>query len=283
MPSVYRPRLKAATWACLILPALVAEAAADEWASEHGKVNTADATPVGARVLELELSYAPSWAWRRGWGSFEDSPAAYEHMLGLSATWGPTDDLDLSLKSGYGFVHEASEGDHPGIEDGHGHGDAAISARYRFYSTKELDLAAITGFVLPTGADASPGEQLGISQAHFSWDGAVVASSDAGAATANLELGLEVPMGSGRKDLRGVGLANLAGGYHIATWLQPEVELNYQHIFADGPDADLLAATLGVVVPWGAGHRLTAGLQQAVWGHGIPAFTAASMAYKAAF
>ncbi|MFC1641823.1 hypothetical protein ACFL5O_03915 [Myxococcota bacterium] len=66
-------------------------------------------------------------------------------------------------------------------------------------------------------------------------------------------------------------------------WLQPEVELNDQRTCANGPDADLPAVTVGGLVPWGPDRRLTAGLQQAVWGRGTPAFTAASLTYKAAF
>jgi len=265
--------------AALLLPAFVGHASAAEITPEHGKVNTGDATPVGAGVLEVEFGYAPSWARRRGWGSFDESAPAYEHGFGLSLTWGPIEALDLGIETGYALIHDESD---PEATDGHGHGDGAVGARWRFLSAPSIDLAVTTGATLPTGADGSP-RRLAVSQGYFSWDSALVASWDAGRATGNVEVGFSLPLGSDREGARGVMVGNLAFGYHVLEWLQPEVELNYEHELAVGAEADLLASTLGVVVPWGAGNRVTAGVQQALWGQNTAAFTAASLAYKAAF
>jgi hypothetical protein len=72
----------------------------------------------------------------------------------------------------------------------------------------------------------------------------------------------------------------LAVGYHVRHWLQPELELNYQASF--GADAHAVAVTVGVVVPWGGGHRIVAAVQQGVFGWNTPPTTGGVLAYKRA-
>jgi hypothetical protein len=266
-----------------LLSTPVGQAVAEELRPEHGKINTGDATPVAAGVVEIEVGYAPSWTVRRGWGSFDDSATAYDHAFGLQVTWGPIDALDFSLATGYAFVYDAGNDDaRPGPTKGHGHLDDSITGRYRFLSTGPLDLAITTGVTLPTGAESSP-RLLGTCQGYVSWDSALVTSADAGRATGNLELGVSLPLGPGREEVRAVALANLAGGYHVLAWLQPELELNYERDVSVGSDPEILAVTAGAVAPWGKGNRVSAGVQQAIWGRHTSAFTSASIAYKAAF
>ncbi|MCU0691742.1 MAG: hypothetical protein MUF54_10105, partial [Polyangiaceae bacterium] len=189
------------------------------------------------------------------------------------------DDLDVSVETGYARVYDAT--DHE-CTDGHGHADDAFGIRYRFLGTGAIDVAVATGWTLPTGDRGAP-DRLGMSQGYFSWDGTLVASWDAGRATGGFELGGAVPLGADREDADGVVLGNVAAGYHVLDWLQPEVELNYERHVSVGPDPEVLAVTMGVVAPWGEGNRVTAGVQQAIWGRHASAFTGVSIAYKAAF
>ncbi len=271
--------LLASSGAFLLAAAAGAPAWAEGFMPEHGKVNTGDATPVGENQVEVEMSYSPSRAVQNGWGSFEDSALAREHLFALAVTWGPSDNLDFRAETGYGYAHEGGDQS----RHGHGHTDGSLGARCRFLALGQLDLAVTTSLTLPTGEHGAS-NRLPMSQLYYSWGATLVASADAGRATGNLELGHTLPMGEERGRERGTSLANLAVGYHFLDWLQPEAELNFEHGFAKGgPDANQLAVTLGLVVPWGDGHRITAGVQQAVWGQHCSAFTAGSIAYKAAF
>lgn len=274
-----RPRPLPVSLAALLLPAFAGQARAAEIAPEHGKVNTGDATPVGAGVLEVELGYALSWALRHGWGGFYDSAPAHEHGFGLSLTWGAAEALDLGFATEYALVHDECELE---ATDGHGYGDSAVAARWRFLSAPSIELTVTSGATLPTGADGAP-RRLAVSQGYYAWDSTLVASWDAGRATGNLEVGYSLALGSERANAQGVMVGNVALGYHLLEWLQPELEFNHAHELAVGADASRLAVTGGVVIPWGDGHRVTAGLQQAIWGEGTAAFTGASLAYKAAF
>lgn len=268
----------------ILLGFIPVAAAEPSLAPEHGKLNTGDATPVGAAVVELEVRMGASRAVRNGWGTLEDSPSARAFGLDVSATWGMLEDLDFSVASGYGWARE-------GGVNGHGHTDMSLSGRYRFLSVKSLDIAATTGLTLPTGADESVevvGEnerisRLSMSQVYYSWDGAVVASADAGRGTANLQLGFSAPLGPERGDERGLGIGNFAVGYHVTDEIQPELELNYEHSFTSAASANLLSVTAGMVVVWGDGNRITAGVQQAVLGNHTTASTAGSIACKVAF
>ena len=62
--------------------------------------------------------------------------------------------------------------------------------------------------------------------------------------------------------LSSVFQANAAFGVHVLPWLQPELELNFESSF--GVRSQVLAATAGVVAPFGAGHRVVAAGEQCV-------------------
>ena len=262
---------------------------AEEAGPEHGKINTSDASPVGAHVFEVEASYGPSWSLRGG-GDFDRSARGAVYPLGLSVTYGIVDDVDVNVSLGYATVYDSAySGDdsHPvGPAHGHGFTDTTAGLRWRFLSRPDwgLDLAVISDFVLPTGADAAP-DRVGLSQVYWSFENALVVSKDFGPLTANAELGYSLPFGSERGDERGTLFANLAGGWQVLPWLQPEVELNYEHSYeaSSTPDADLLYLTGGVVAPFGKGYRVAAGAQYAVWGRHTGQSVTGTVAFKWAF
>jgi hypothetical protein len=140
----------------------------------------------------------------------------------------------------------------------------------------------VTGdLVIPVGAPHTP-TQVGLTQEFWSARGALVATKDFGPLTANGELALTAPVSGGAGDLRSAAQANVGVGYQVTSWLQPEIELNYSRAAMTGPDSQVLAVTAGVVAPFGAGHRVIAAVQHAVWGGNATQTTAAIVAFKTA-
>jgi hypothetical protein len=261
---------------------------AEQPGPEHGKLNTSDASPVGARVTEVELSYGPSWNLRGG-GDFDRSARGGVYPFGVSVTYGIIDDIDVSVAFGYATIYDSAHDNGDGTSGpAHGHGftDTTAGVRWRLLSSPGygLDLAVKSDLVLPTGADAAP-HRIGLSQVYWSFENALVLSKDFGSFTANAEAGYSLPFGSERGDERGTFFANLAGGWQVLPWLQPELELNYEHAYEVGPDPDAncLYVTGGVVAPFGKGYRITGGVQYAVWGRHTGQSVAGTVAFKAAF
>jgi hypothetical protein len=270
--------LAAALAAALAAPA--ARGHGEPPAPDHGKVATEDATPVGAGVVEVEAAYSPNVT-NRGWGSFERSAHAHAHGFSLSAAYGVSEDLDLKVGLGAGYVVDLS--DPAGATRGSGLTDVVLGARWRFLAdaARALDLAVTTAVVAPTGEDASD-DSIGMSQGHWSVRNALVASKDWGRATANAAVALTLPVGGGAGELEAAGSASLAFGYALAPWLQPMLEVGYDAV-RDGGTQERVAVTAGLSVSAASGHRLLLGVQQAVWGRGVAQTTTALVAVKTAF
>jgi hypothetical protein len=257
---------------------------------EHGKLATSDASPVGAHVFEVEASYNPTWN-LPGKGSFDHSARGAIYPLGLAVTYGVVDDVDVTVGLGYATTFDSaydydSRDAVSGPAHGHGFTDTTVSARWRFLSLEDaaLDVAIVSALVMPTGADGSI-DRVGLSQVYWSFENALVVSKDWGPLTADAEVGYSLPFGSERGDERGALVVNLAGGWQVLRWLQPELELNFQRSYEASPEADgdLLCVTGGVVAPFGEGYRITAGVQYAAWGRHTGQFVDASLAFKWAF
>lgn len=252
-------------------------------APEHGKAATADASPVDPGVLEAEIGYAPAWNDRGGMGGFDRADDGHVHGFGGTLTYGVAPNVDVKLSGGFATVHDLTprRGDPSAPVDGSGATDLCLGTRWRFLQLTEqaLELAVTADAVLPTGARAGPG-RLGLSQEFWSARGALVATKDVGAFTANAEIAWATPVSGDAGGLRSVAQVNAAVGWQLAPWLQPELELNYQT--AIGPGAQVLAVTAGVVAPFGAGNRVVAAIQQGVWGRSTTQTTAAVLSFKTA-
>jgi hypothetical protein len=118
---------------------------------------------------------------------------------------------------------------------------------------------------MPTGVQATP-DRLGTSRGTWSAGGALLASADWGRFTAGAELGFSTPLGAPDGNDVGLLVCNAALGYQALPWLQPEVELNYQHEVETGPERDerVLWATAALVVPVDA-VRLMVGARLPIW------------------
>jgi hypothetical protein len=252
-------------------------------APEHAKAATADPSPVEPGVIEVDLGYEPTWNDRGGTAGFDRSEPGDAHRFAATLTYGVVAGVDLSVSGGFGAVHDAGHLHDDGSAPKHGGGlsDVAFGARWRFLhlAATALELAATADVVAPSGSRCSA-TRIGLSQEYWSARGALVASKDVGAATSNLEVGLEAPLSGDAGGLRSVLQANGAVGYQVTGWLQPEVELNYET--AIGPAARALAVTAGVVAPLGR-HRLVAAVQRAVWGRNAVQTTSGIFAVASAF
>lgn len=74
------------------------------FAPEHGKMATADATPVPPGAAELEVAYAPTWS-GGAWGAF-DRGSSRTHSLSATVVTGVRDGIDASMSGGFGAALE---------------------------------------------------------------------------------------------------------------------------------------------------------------------------------
>lgn len=273
------------TWIAILVLAIgsLPGAAAEEMAVEHGKLNTGDASPVDPGAFELELGYGFDRAgrtWDNGRQNL-DRGRAEGHTTDLSFTAGLFDNFDAGVSLGYQWLRD----DDNDPSRGDALSDLSLGGRYRFLNLPELalEMAYSAGFTLPTGTD-SDADRLGTSQEFWSFDQAIAATKDWGSWTGNLELTWSLPGGNKRGDSRSSYGANLAVGYQARPWFQPEAELNYAcDCVKNGADAESLAVTLGALFPLADAWRLSAGVQQGLWGRNTDKTTSLVLGAKYAF
>jgi hypothetical protein len=145
------------------------------------------------------------------------------------------------------------------------------------------EAAYIVGLNIPTGSSTDSGS-LGTSQEFWSWGNTLVMTKDWGSWTANADVGYSLPFGGKRGTAQGTFSANLALGYQVLPWLQPEMELNYARDFVDeGDPGENLAFTAGLVMPISDLLRVNLGVQQSIWGRNSDQTTGFILAVKLAF
>lgn len=255
-----------------------------ECSPERGKIGTADASPVDPGHVELEFGYSWSQA-RRAWDSDRNSEGrdlAREQAAGLAVTAGIVRDIDVSVCMDYLWVRDDGN-DSPTTGDDLG--DLSIGGRWRFLSVEDhaFEVAWISGFTMPTGREEDEHE-LGTSQGFWTWDNALAVSKDWGRWTANGDVGYALAFGKDRDDARGTFTADVAAGYHVLDWLQPEVELNYgRDLVRNEADCESLAVTAGLVMPLNETVRVNTGIQQGVWGRNCDKVTSYVLCIKLAF
>jgi len=255
--------------------------ARDETPVEHGKAFTGDATPVEPGHVEIELAYAPAWWATAG---AVDRQAGEQHPVVAALGIGLLRDLDLRLAVAWAMVHAT-----PGLPGAPVHGaglaDAALAVRWRFLSLADpaIDLAVAAAVTVPTGTSTTP-ERLGTSRESWSLGGALLASADWGRFTLGAELGFSAPLAPRESNDVGLLVCNVAVGYQLLPWLQPEIELNYQHEVELGEERDerVLWATAALLVPLD-GVRLLVGGRLPVWSRDAAAGPMATASVKVAF
>ena len=276
--------LTLSTWSAMADEASLPGATESRLAIEHAKLNTADASPVEPGHFELETGYA--WTRdRHAWdgdGDVHRRGLARDQAAGLALTVGLLTNVDVNIGLDYLWLRDD---DNVAPTTGEGIGDLSFGGRYRFFTSEQygIEAAWISGFTAPTGKKGND-DELGTSQEFWSWDNSLVLTKDWERWTINAEVGWSQPFGVKRGDDRGTLIANLAAGYQLLRWLQPEAELNYSRAFDHGEaDESALDVTAGLVMPLNDCLRVNLGLQQAVWGENTEKITTALLAVKAGF
>jgi len=269
-----------------------APATAVEIGIEHGKINTADASPVDPGHYEIEASFSFTGA-KQFWdasGHTHDRGLFQEQNIGLSFRAGLVDNFDIAVSGAYSWLKDEDnnfdeDAGMVGPSTGDGVTDIEVSGRYRFYNNAErhLEIAYIAGVSIPTGNN-SDRDGIGTSQGFWSFNQTLVASKDWERWTLNGDIGFSLPIGNKRENARGLFSIDLALGYQILPWLQPELELNYSHDYlADTDHAQMLAMTAGLVMPINETLRMNIGVQQGVWGENADKATSLCATVKFAF
>jgi hypothetical protein len=269
-----------------------ASVAAAEVNIEHGKINTADASPADPGRYEIEAWFSFTRA-KQFWdasGCTHDRGLFREQNIGVSVTVGLVENVDIAVRGGYGWLEDNHSGFNKDAEamgraTEHDLSDMEVSGRYRFYNNAErrLEIAYIAGMTIPSSTGSAQ-EDISASQKFWSLSQTVAATKDWEQWTLNGDIGFSLPMGNKRENARGSLNIDLALGYQILPWLQPELELNYSHDYlADGHDAQTLAMTAGLVMPINETLRVNIGIQQGVWGENADKATSICAAVKFAF
>jgi len=258
----------------------------------HGKINTDDAATVNPGAWELSFRGAYGEA-DRHWDNGRDlvSRGSEDFTLaGLGFTMGIIPNVDANVALGYAWLNDEEfdfdvEDGVKGPTSGSNLGDTAVGFRWRFFRDEKTAfmVAYLGGFTIPTGSDSTI-NQIGTSQEFWSWDQSVVANKDWGRFTTNAQVGYSLPFGEHRDDALGTLIGNLAAGYQVCNWLQPEAELNYKESFIDdGQSGDLLATTVGLIFPIGEHFMLKAGVQQGLTGRNADDATTGIVTAKVCF
>ena len=267
------PRLSQCILAVIFMVNLPCAEAQDAVEAETAKLATEDAPTVSRGELEIEVGYGRTEASRYYDQSnhLKHRKVALNNEFGAKATYGILDNFDASLSYGWANLLDAEEEAH----DGQGSGDTGLGFKWNFYSCEDsgLSLSYTPTVILPTG-ESGTSARLGVSQEYYSLDQLLVLTYSSGAFNMNIDSGYVLPFGDEREDSRGDFLSDLAFGYQVNQWLQPEVELNYAHGYVhNDTDSDSLAITAGFIMNVAENWRIDLGAQQALYGRNSDSYT----------
>ena len=237
---------------------------------EPAKLACGDAIPVEPGSVEIGLAAGFIQA-NRAWddqGFCDDRGGRYRQTDGaVGFVMGVVPDLDCGITSGYTRID-----DHAMAEDGpeHGHGvtDVTLAAKWRFLDAGALHAVVQPILNIPTGGHL-PENHIPTISDHWSVGGMIIATWILAPVVVNVDAGTLRHLRKQDHQFLGEWLADLAIGWQITDWCQPEAELNYSRLHRmheDLPDSDTWAVTTGLLFPtrWG---RFALGVQQGLAGH----------------
>ena len=267
-----------------------AQASESSILEEHSKVVTVNATPNDPGQVEFWSSYmiqGGKFAWKSD-GERDKRGTYLAQIFDTQTTVGICKDIDIGIiqwfqhtlnkENNYNEVKDlldpvtggSMEDDTEGPTHGFGWGDLGVTGHWRFYDSEEkkLEISYIPTIVAPTGR-RSNFDHLGSSQGYTSLDNSVAFTKDIGRWNGTVNLGYNTPLAHWERTnyYYGTTHANLAVGYQVLRWLQPEAEFIYSHDFGGhGQTANLVSVVLGLVMPLGDHLRCETGVQQDVFG-----------------
>lgn len=185
------------------------------------KLVTSDAVPLGEGGTNLDLSFTHTRArsaWNEHWTRLHHG-LMRENLLEASMAYGVTDNLDVSVTSGYAseFDRDNCWDETSGIDGPHrgrGMADTSLALKWRFYYNEDLNLslAWLPGITIPSGTRSSA-QRIGAGQEFYSGDQRLAMTKDWGRWTLSADVGYSLPLGDRRCDSRGVMDANAGLGY----------------------------------------------------------------------
>ena len=254
----------------------------NETLEEHSKVVTVAATPNDPGQVEFWNSYVVlggKFAW-------ESNGARNKRGIYQTQTWntlttvGFYKDMDIGIledfqhrldkENNYNEAGDMEDSDTDGPTHGGGWGDLGVTARWRFYHSKEekLEISYIPTVYAPTGRRSNL-DHLGAGQGYTSLDNAFAFTKDIGRWNGTVNLGYNTPFAHWERTsfYYGTAHANFAAGYQLLPWLQPEIEVIYSHDFGGhGTTANLASVVLGFIMPVSDHWRFETGVQQDIFG-----------------
>ena len=267
-----------------------AQPSQDDFEVATAKLVTWDAPPNDPGHVELDSAYTLTGA-RQAWksnGSRHSRGLLLTHSFDETFFVGVVKNLDVFVGEGFaiqtdkennynevkGLVDPATGED---MEDStmgpaHGHGikDLTTGARWRFYNneSKQLSLAYVPQVQIPIGR-RSNFDHLGPSQGFTSMDNRLVMTKNFGRLNTDVNLAYSVPFAKMKRTDNYCGTlnTNLAFGYQLTRWLQPEIEFLYNHSFnKTESDANLFSMVFGLIMPVNSHVRLDVGMIQDILG-----------------
>lgn len=251
--------------------------------AETAKVNTQDAIPVEPGDTEVEVTYSYTSADQ----AFDANNDRFDilrnrkHQVDLTISHGFTEQLEAALIFGGANVRDLNS--EP--QSGEGFGNLDLKMKWLFLASEKygLYLAYVPGISFPVG-DATTNTELGPSQQFFGFGQQLIVTAVAEKFNGSFEGAFGLPLGEHREDSRALVNVNIALGYQLAGWLQPEVELNYgKNFFDQAADQEFLAATIGAIMNLSPSVRLDVGVQQVFYGENTYRSTVASMNLSVTF
>lgn len=271
-------------------PLYASHASGSQAIEEHSKVATMDATTNDPGQVEFWGSYmieGGKFAWKSN-GEREKRGTYQAQILETQTTVGVFEGVDIGIiewfqhtldkENNYNEVRDLTDPDTGGpMQDetegpthGFGWGDLGVTVHWRVYDSveKKLEIAYIPTIFVPTGR-RSNFDHIGSSQGYTTLDNSFAFTKDIGRWNGTANLGYDAPLAYSKSTngYCGTAHANLAIGYQVFRWLQPEAELIYLHDFGGhGQTANLASVVLGAIMPMGDHFRLELGVLQDVFG-----------------
>ncbi|MDD5218479.1 MAG: transporter [Candidatus Omnitrophica bacterium] len=273
-------------------------ASADETISVvTAKLITWDTVPNEPGHVEFDTSYAYTAsgnAWSSD-GNRHSRELLRAHEFDEMAYVGVVKDLDIFVGSGYAILankennfNEVGEFIDPvlgetignpseGAAHGHGIKDLLAGARWRFYDdeAQQLSFAYIPIVQIPVGRRTDY-NHLGPSQGYTSMDNRLALTKNIGFWNIDVNLAYLTPLAHLRKTNNYCGTleTNFALGYQWTRWIQPEIEVIYDHLFEkNGKGGKLCSMVFGLIMPVHAHIRLDVGMIQDVLGSNVDQIT----------
>ena len=257
---------------------------------QHPKIVVLDATPMDPGHVELDLTYTVlggRFAWQHNGG--RQKRGTYLVQNWDSETYvGLFKNIDVIVFQGFQHIldKENNVNEFAGIRDpdtdqevadttkgpthGFGRSDLGITGRWRFFNSleKKLEISYTSTVFVPTGRRSNL-DHIGPSQGFTSLDNSLILTKDIRRWSGTLNVGFNAPLATMARTDNYCGTlhTNVAAGYQVFNWLQPEVEVIYNHDFGKhGKHSNLASVVFGCLFFVNDYLRLEAGVEQGLFG-----------------